>query len=388
MSGFGLWNPLERGKTPSPLAATLGLILALTFVAACASPKPEPTPTPSPLPTATPSAKAATPSPPPTRTATVELPAPADLQALPSIADLVEKSRPWVVSITTESFVRGFFADFTNEESGSGIIARPDGYVVTNYHVIEGARDIKVHLPNGESYPALIVGRDNVTDLAVLKINAKGLPAAKFGDSDALRVGDWVITIGNALALKGGPTVTLGIVSGLDRTISTEERRQYYDLIQTDAAINTGNSGGPLVNMAGEVVGINQARLPRAQGVGFAIGASTAVPIIQSLVETGRVERPRIGFNGEGVTPANADALNLGVEEGVIVTLMSRDGPAYRAGIRLGDVVTKMDDVLTPDVESWLKLLWSYEVGDEVNVEFVRNGEVFNAVVKLAERVS
>jgi S1-C subfamily serine protease len=182
--------------------------------------------------------------------------------------------------------------------------------------------------------------------------------------------------------------VTLGIVSGLDRTISTEQGRQYYDLIQTDAAINIGNSGGPLVNMAGEVVGINQARLPRAQGVGFAIGASVAVPIIQSLVETGRVERPMIGFNGDDVTPANADALNLGVEEGVIVTVMSRDGPAYEAGLRLGDVVTKMDDIPTPDVESWLKLLWSYEAGDEVNVQFVRNGEVFNTVVKLAERVS
>ena len=308
--------------------------------------------------------------------------------SLPSIADLVENSSPWVVSITTESFVRGFFADYKNQESGSGIIVRSDGYIVTNYHVIQNSMDVKAHLPSGETYRALVIGVDQVTDLAVLKIDAKDLPSPKFAISDELRVGDWVVTIGNALALKGGPTVTLGIVSGLDRTISTDEGHQFYDLIQTDAAINTGNSGGPLVNMLGEVVGINQARLPRAQGMGFAIDAEVAVPIIETLIEFGKVTRPMIGFLGEDVTVANSDALNLGVDEGVIVTVIARGGPAYRAGIRIGDVLTKIDGISVSDVETWLKLLWSYDVGSKVKVELFRNREAFDTIVQLGERES
>ena len=258
----------------------------------------------------------------------------AELDALPSIADVVEDASPWVVSITTESFVSGRFLDYINQESGSGIVVRPDGYIVTNYHVVQNSMDIKVHLPSGDTYPALLVGVDDITDLAVLKIEANGLQSANFGASDDLRVGDWVVTIGNALALKGGPTVTLGIVSGLDRTISTGEgSRQFYDLIQTDAAINTGNSGGPLVNMRGDVVGINQARLPQAQGVGFAIGSDVAVPIIQGLIKTGRISRPMIGILGQDITPAHADALNLDFREGVIVTGIKKSYPAYQSGV-------------------------------------------------------
>ena len=308
---------------------------------------------------------------------------------LPSIADVVEDASPWVVSITTESFVRGFFLDYKNQESGSGIVVRPDGYIVTNHHVIQSSTDIKVHLPSGDTYPASLVGVDDVTDLAVLKIDANGLKSANFGASDDLRVGDWVVTIGNALALKGGPTVTLGIVSGLDRTISTDEgRRQFYDLIQTDAAINTGNSGGPLVNMAGDVVGVNQARLPQAQGVGFAIGSDVAVPIIQGLIKTGRISRPMIGFLGQDITSANADALNLDFSEGVIVTVISKSGPAYQSGVRAGDVLTKIDSMPIADVEEWLKLLWSYDVGSNVDIELFRNGEIINTTVQLGERES
>ena len=308
---------------------------------------------------------------------------------LPSIADVVEDASPWVVSITTESCMRGCFLDYKNQESGSGIVVRPDGYIVTNHHVIQSSTDIKVHLPSGDTYPASLVGVDDVTDLAVLKIDANGLKSANFGASDDLRVGDWVVTIGNALALKGGPTVTLGIVSGLDRTISTDEgRRQFYDLIQTDAAINTGNSGGPLVNMAGDVVGVNQARLPQAQGVGFAIGSDVAVPIIQGLIKTGRISRPMIGFLGQDITSANADALNLDFSEGVIVTVISKSGPAYQSGVRAGDVLTKIDSMPIADVEEWLKLLWSYDVGSNVDIELFRNGEIINTTVQLGERES
>ncbi|MDP6448424.1 MAG: trypsin-like peptidase domain-containing protein, partial [Pirellulaceae bacterium] len=164
--------------------------------------------------------------------------------------------------------------------------------------------------------------------MAVLKIDATGLEAASFADGGT-RVGDWVMTLGNALDLKGAPTVTLGIISGLGRTIQTEQYPgYYYDLIQTDAAINSGNSGGPMINLNGEVVGINQATLRQAEGISFAISSATARPVIDSLIEFGRVTRPRIGFNGDDVTPANATRFRLSVDRGVIVTNISRDGPA------------------------------------------------------------
>ena len=310
---------------------------------------------------------------------------PGALQALPSISAVVDRVRPWVASITVESLVRGLFYDFTDEGAGSGLVVRPDGYVVTNFHVVEGVRDIKVHLPNGDTYDARIVGGDAVTDIAVLKIDAQGLPTATFADSDVLKVGDWVMTMGNALALRGGPTVTLGIVSGLGRTITTE-RGQFYDLIQTDAAINSGNSGGPLVNLEGHVVGINQAMQRQAPGIGFVISSSVAEPIIESLIEHGRVVRPLIGLVGQDVTAAIANELGLNVTEGIIVSSMSRSGPAYQVGIRVGDVVTKMDDIATPDMASFLTMLWSYEVGDQVQVEYIHNTEVLIATLELSER--
>ena len=314
-------------------------------------------------------------------------PPPAALQDLPSIADVVESVTPWVASITVESIVRGLFFDFTDEGAGSGFVVRPDGYIVTNYHVIQGVNEVKVHLPNGKTYDARIVGRDNVTDIAVIKIDDEGLPTGKLGNSDDLRAGDWVMTMGNALALKGGPTVTLGIVSGLGRNINTEQGA-FYDLIQTDAAINEGNSGGPLLNLNGEVMGINQAILRQAQGVGFAISSAVAAPIIDSLIEHGRVVRPLIGLTGDDVTPAIANELNLDVTEGVIVTTLSRTGPAALAGIQVGDVITKLDDIPTPDMARFLNLLWTYDVGDQVQIQYLHNNETFITTVELVERPS
>jgi serine protease Do len=342
---------------PLRLAALVAPVL-LIGLAACGSPDPEPTP------------------------------APAVAASLPSIADVVEQVNPWVVSITTESLVRGIFTTFTAQQAGSGVIVRSDGYIATNNHVVNRARQIKVHLANGETYDARVVGQDPPPgDMAILKIDAEGLPVATFDESDGLRVGDWVISIGNALSLKGSPTVTLGIVSALGRTVATEGGT-FYDMIQTDAAINTGSSGGPLVNLKGQIVGINQALLPRAQGVGFAQSAASAKRIIDSLVEHGRVMRPLIGLTGADVTPGIANELDLKVDQGVIVTQMSETGPAYRAGIRVRDVITELDGVLTPDMASFLKLLWSYAVGDIVDVEYLHENEQKTATVELVERPS
>ena len=309
------------------------------------------------------------------------------LASLPSISNLVHEIEPAVASISVESISRGMFFDFTDEGAGTGVVIRPDGYIVTNFHVIQGANDIQVTLSNGKTYDAEIVGRDIITDLAVVKIDEENLTTITMGDSDAIHVGDWVVALGNALALKGGPTVTLGIVSARGRTLSTE-RGDLYDLIQTDAAINDGNSGGPLINLRGEVVGINTAIIRRAQGIGFAISSTAAKPIIQSLIEHGRVVRPLIGLTGADVTPARANQLGLNVDEGIIVTRMTLDGPAYEGGIRVGDVITKLNDIPTADMAQFLTLLWTFEIEQEIQVEYIHENETQITTVTLAERPS
>ena len=385
--------------------------LALTaLTAACSSPAPAPTATPlPPTPTRTPVPD----SPPAFDFPTVVVPAPAPpspalsaaLQAaqtsnqvsgggagatlnLPSIADLVESVETKVASISVESVNRGMFYDFTDEGAGTGVIVRPDGYIVTNYHVIQDVVGVKAHLPNGESYDAEIVGWDAITDLAVIKIEAnEDLPVADWGDSDGVRVGDWVVAVGNAMALKGGPTVTLGIVSALGRTVKTD-RDPLYDMIQTDAAINDGNSGGPLLNLDGEVIGINTAMLKPARGIGFATSSETARPIIESLITRGRVVRPLMGLSAQDVTPAVASRMGLSVDEGIIITRVAGDGPAFDAGVEVGDVALKLDGVPISDMAGFLTMLWTYEIGDTVALEYMREDKLFETTVELAERPS
>ncbi len=395
MSGSGLWQLAKRGHSLFAALASLvgaGLLAAL----ACSSPAPASVPTPPPAPPAP--IEVQIPIPPVLPPAIIDEAAsqaisgavnallPPPPTRLPSIADLVEDVEPAVASISVESINRGLFFDFTDQGAGSGIIARPDGYIVTNFHVIQDVVGIKVHLPNRETYDAEIVGWDVVSDLAVLKIEPdEALPVVDWGNSDDVRVGDWVVAVGNALALKGGPTVTLGIISALGRTVRTE-REPLYDMIQTDAAINDGNSGGPLVNLDGEVVGISTAMLRQAQGIGFAISSETALPIIDSLIEHGRVVRPLMGLNAEDVTPAIANRLGLSVSEGIIITRITSSGPAFDAGLQVGDVVMSLDGIPTSDMGRFLTLLWTYEVGDSVQVEYTREDKLFETSVELAER--
>ena len=376
--------------------AVWALVLLLIALACGSQPQPAPSPEPTaPQSVPTPAAAGAIDSPRVSSEAPIDgglaspanitLPPPVSLSQLPSVSDVVAKITPAVASISVETVQRGLFFDFQDEGAGSGIVVRSDGYIVTNFHVIQDVREIVVDLPNGETYLARVVGRDRVTDLAVIKVDAENLPIATFGNSDLLDVGDWVVTVGNALALKGGPTVTLGIVSGRGRTVETE-RGSLFDMIQTDAAINDGNSGGPLINLQGEVIGVNTAILRQAQGIGFAVSSKVAKPIIDSLISHGRVVRPLLGMNGRDVTPAISNRLNLNVEDGVIVTRLSRDGPAYEAGIRAGDVITKIDGIPTPDMARFLTLLWTYDVGDEVTVEYLSNNETRVTAAVLAER--
>ena len=352
--------------------AILAAVSLLVAVACGDNPPPEPSPTPPPTytpvpPTPTPSPETATAS-----KATADAAKNPITSALPSLADVVEEIEPWVVSVTTERFVRGFFSTFRDEGAGSGFIVRPDGYIVTNEHVIRGAQELQAHLANGETYPATVIGKDIVTDIAILKIEADGLPFATLSNTSEIRVGDWVMTLGNALDMKGGPTATLGIVSGLGRSIKTEQGQQFFNLIQTDATINTGNSGGPLVDMNGTVIGINQAVLAEAR-FGFAINAAVAGPVIDSLIENGVVSRPEIGIKGDDVTPAIARSFNLSVTEGVVVTAIDSDGLAYAGGLRVGHIITKLDDIPTPGLATFLPRLWAYKPGDEIVIEYVDN---------------
>ena len=393
MLGFGLWLRRIRGSGGNrPIPIGCALLLIAVSLACSSQPAPAPADTPivlsdSPESVANPSLAAASLS----NTqfaapAIAALPRPATLASLPSVSNLVAKVNPAVASIFVESVTRGLFFDFNDEGAGSGIVVRPDGYLVTNHHVIQNADEIVVTLPNGDSYNAEVVGQDLITDLAVIRVDTEEpLPTATLVNSDSLEVGDWVVALGNALALKGGPTVTLGIVSARGRSIDTQHGA-LYDMIQTDAAINDGNSGGPVVNMNGEVIGISTAIHRQAQGIGFAVSSSVAAPIIDSLIEHGRVVRPLIGLTGADVTPSNANRLDLPVEDGIIVTRMSGNGPAYRAGIRVGDVVIKMDGIPTPDMARFLTLLWSYRVDDEVELEYISGGEFKVTTVKLAER--
>ena len=361
-----------RARTRTAAAHSIVALLSLFFVAvACGdSPPPEPSPTPLPTYTPVPPTPTASPESETTSKATADVTKNPIAGALPSLADVVEEIEPWVVSVTTERFVRGFFSTFRDEGAGSGFIVRPDGYIVTNEHVIRGAQELQAHLPNGETYPATVVGKDIVTDIAILKIDADGLPYATLSDTSDIRVGDWVMTLGNALDMKGGPTATLGIVSGLGRSIKTEQGQQFFNLIQTDATINTGNSGGPLVDMNGTVIGINQAVLAEAR-FGFAINAAVAGPVIDSLIEDGMVSRVEIGIKGDDVTPSIARSFNLSVTEGVVVTAIASDGPAYVAGLRVGHIITKLDDIPTPDLATFLPRLWAYKPGDEIVIEYV-----------------
>ena len=308
------------------------------------------------------------------------------VDSLPSIADIIDGVKPSVVSIAVVSTSLDFFLrPIAGQGNGSGVIVREDGYIATNYHVIKDADNIRVHLSDGRSYDAKVIGQDPLTDIAVVQIEANDLSALAVGDSRGLRVGEWVVSLGNALGLQGGPTATLGIVSAKDRTVRTEIG-DLYGLVQTDAAINHGSSGGPLVNLDGDLVGINTVIIEGARGVGFAVGSSTFRPIVDSLIQYGRVIRPLIGLVGQDITSVISDELNLKVNQGVLITAVTPDGPSARAGLEVGDVITKLDSLPTRDMGEFLQVLWAYSVGNEVSVEYVRGDETLMAQVVLIER--
>lgn len=319
--------------------------------------------------------------------------APATFVPPTSLAPLVDAVEPAVVNVYVTQrqtvnippqmqMMLGYPAstERTVKGQGSGFVISPDGFLLTNNHVAEGATEIKVKFQNGDEYLAKLVGADADSDIALLKIDAKKeLPWLKLGDSEALRVGDWVVAIGNPLGL--GHTVTAGIVSGKGRILPEEPLN---DFIQTDASINPGNSGGPLLSVAGEVVGMNTAIIQGANTVGFAIPSDHLEDIVSQLRDDGKVSH---GFLGVQMAALNeAGKKQLGVAGGVLVTQVEPGGPAEQAGIKPGDVLLKVDDREISDGQALQRSVQSLQPGKKVMVTVQRDGKSKLIEVKLGER--
>jgi len=272
---------------------------------------------------------------------------------------------------------------------GSGIIASHDGYIITNHHVI-GARPerIEVTLHSGETLEGKTVWSESSLDLAIVKIEGKNYPYCKLGDAMNLKVGERVYAIGNPLSMQFQRTVTEGIVSALERSISIEnedgEQSYMEDLIQTDASINPGNSGGPLINTRGEVIGINTVKVSSAEGMGFAVPINTCVPVIARLQQMGRFKTPYLGLYA--YTPAAARYLGVAenMEEGLFVAKLDTDGPAFESGIRYGDIVTAINGKEVKNMLSLRQELYKWQSGDLVEIELMRKGFVKKVTVRLA----
>lgn len=274
---------------------------------------------------------------------------------------------------------------FAAPAQASAVVLDRSGKLVTNHHVVDGAPRLKVRLADGHELPGEVVGGDEVTDVALVSIEASDLPAATFGASESLRVGQVVLAVGNALGLPGGPTVSMGVVSALGRPLPGSDFI-FEGLIQTDAAINPGNSGGPLVDLSGAVVGINAAMVPFAQGVGFAIPIHAVRRIADELGRRGRVVRPWIGVTVAELRPDLARAQGLAPASGLLVAEVVGRSPAHRAGLKAGDVITRVGPFEVRSVRELLEALAGFPVGSDVEIGFGRRGDALAASVPLQER--
>ncbi|MDA4112451.1 MAG: trypsin-like peptidase domain-containing protein [Thaumarchaeota archaeon] len=301
------------------------------------------------------------------------------------VTGAVEKLSESVVGIDSTKLTRdNRFGLVPIEGQGSGVIIDPRGTIVTNHHVIDDASKVQVHLKDGRSLVGEVIGSDRATDIALVRVKADNLPFATLGDSESLRVGQFVLAIGNALGLPGAPTVSLGVISALGRPLPGTDF-VLEGLVQTDAAINPGNSGGPLADLEGRVIGINTAMIPFAQGVGFAIPSGTIKTIIDQISKHGRVVRPWLGISGLDVNPSIARRYGLSVESGVLLAEVMRESPAHTAGLREGDIVVGIGENKVEQMKGLVTALSKFAIGERVTMSFVRTGTTYEADLRLAE---
>jgi serine protease Do len=311
-----------------------------------------------------------------------------------TIINALEKVSKNVVNIASVRMVTDqLFRVFPVEGVGSGIIIDNQAHILTNYHVVDHARRLKVTLNDGKTFNAKVIGTDKLTDLAVLQIENYAnnnnnnnnafdfITSIQLGDSDSLRVGQIVLAIGNPFGLTGGPTVTTGIISSINRNIEFEEG--ILELVQTDAAINPGNSGGPLVNTNGEVIAINTAKIPYAHGIGFAVPVNTAKTILQELIQYGKVNRPWLGVSTINITNRIARYYRLPTNEGALVVKVEEYSPAADAGIRPGDIIEEIDEKRVEEIIDLSSRIKKKKAKENTLLSVNRYGRRFNISVTL-----
>jgi serine protease Do len=302
-----------------------------------------------------------------------------------NVLDIIEKVSKSVVNISTMKLVHNIFYQAVPVAGmGSGTIIDPKGLILTNNHVVGGAEKIRVTLWNNEVMEGKIVGSCAIHDIAVVKVNRESLQAAELGNSDKLRVGQAVYAIGNPFGLTGGPSVTSGVISAINRTIESQ-RGILENLVQTDAAINPGNSGGPLVDLEGKVVAISTAIIPFAQGIGFAIPINSAKTCTNGIVNEGISRRPWLGIIGLSITEEIARYYSLPVNRGVLVTKVVEGSPAEDAEMADGDIILEIDNLETGRIEDLVKEIHTRKVGDKVKIFALRKGREHFFELKLSE---
>jgi len=310
-----------------------------------------------------------------------------------TITQAVEKVGPAVVTVvgTIPGQMTFFGRTSDGQSSGSGVIISSDGYIVTNNHVVESASDLSVLLSDGTELPAQLISTDIFADLAVLKVDGQMPAVATIGNSDNLKSGETVIAIGSPLG-EFRNTVTVGVISATGRMLDTGNGYYMEDLLQTDAAINQGNSGGPLVNLNGEVIGINtlivrggNGSTAVAEGLGFAIPSNTARFISERIISQGYFARPYLGVSYQSITPAIARRYNLPTQWGAYVTEVDSRSPASNAGLQRGDIITSVGEQVIDEENSYINVLFEYQPGDQVTIKALRNGQELNFDVTLGE---
>jgi serine protease Do len=312
-----------------------------------------------------------------------------------SITQSVQKVGPAVVTVVGTIPGQNTFFGPTGDQtvSGTGFFITDQGYILTNNHVVEGTKEVNIVLSDGTEQKAALVGTDIYSDIAVLKAEGNVPAVAKLGNSDVLQPGESVIAIGSPLG-NFKNTVTVGVVSATGRAIDAGNGYQIENLIQTDAAINHGNSGGPLVNLAGEVIGVNTLVVRNtnngdvAEGLGFAIPVNTAQAVAQQIIQKGYFARPFLGISFQPINPEIATGYNLPAQWGVYITRVAQNSPASQAGLQVGDIITKIGDVPLDETHSYVNALFEYKPGDQITLEVVRGNKTTQVQVTLGEAQS